>query len=189
MTRGRRPVNAIDEALEIAGRRGSVEQVTGKHGAAFDFIIIEPYRNVFVKVKRSQTSFTYPLEILHRYQREIACLHRVALTSITGREFWVRSPKGTWQFFLYGTIPSWRSMPMACISRVSPFPLQRRTCQIPLLTLRMIPYIPRRRRNNPLFGTFPGVYPGRVNPGSLRAPFTLFFIIYLQKTVQFYTFF
>ena len=100
MTRGRRPVNAIEEVLEIAGRRGSVEQVTGKHGAAFDFIIIEPYRNVFVKVKRSQTSFTYPLEILHRYQREIACLHRVALTSITGREFWVRSPKGTWQFFL-----------------------------------------------------------------------------------------
>jgi hypothetical protein len=100
MTRGRRPVNAIDEAVEIAGRRGTVEQVTGKRGGAFDFIIIEPYRNVFVKVKRSQTSFTYSLEILHCYQREIACLHRVALTSITAREFWIRSPNGTWQFFL-----------------------------------------------------------------------------------------
>ena len=100
MSRGRRPRNAIDEAVEIAGRRGSVEQVTGKRGSAFDFIIIEPYRNVFVKVKRSQTSFTYALEILHRYQREIASLHRVALTSVTAREFWVRSPDGTWQFFL-----------------------------------------------------------------------------------------
>jgi hypothetical protein len=100
MTRGRRPANAIDEAVEIAGRRGSVEPVSGRRGAAFDFIIIEPHRNVFVKVKRSQTSFTYPLEILHRYQREIACLHRVALTSVTAREFWVRSPKRTWQFFL-----------------------------------------------------------------------------------------
>jgi hypothetical protein len=100
MSRGRRPRNAIDEAVEIAGRRGSVEQVTGKRGRAFDFIIIEPYRNVFVKVKRSQTSFTYALEILHRYQREIASLHRVALTSVTAREFWVRSPDGTWQFFL-----------------------------------------------------------------------------------------
>jgi hypothetical protein len=100
MTRGRRPLNAIDEAVEIAGRRGSVEQVTGKRGRAFDFIIIEPYRIVFVKVKRSQTSFTYAPDVLHRYQREIASLHRVALTSVTTREFWVRSPNGTWQFFL-----------------------------------------------------------------------------------------
>ena len=100
MTRGRRPHNALDEAVEIAGRRGSVEQVTGKRGRAFDFIIFESYRIVFVKVKRSQTSFTYALEILHRYQREIASLHRVALTSVTAREFWVRSPNGTWQFFL-----------------------------------------------------------------------------------------
>ena len=85
MTRGRRPLNAIDEAMEIAGRRWSVVKVTGKRDCAFDFIIIEPCRNVFVKVKRSQTSFTYPLEILHRCEREIACLHRVALTSVTAR--------------------------------------------------------------------------------------------------------
>jgi hypothetical protein len=100
MTRGRRPRNAIDEAVEIAGRRGSVEQVTGKQGRAFDFIIFESHQNVFVKVKRSQTSFTYVLEIMHRYQCDIASLHRVALTSVTAREFWVRSPNGTWQFFL-----------------------------------------------------------------------------------------
>jgi hypothetical protein len=100
MTRGRHPRNAIDEAVGIAGRRGSVEQVTGKRGRAFDFIICEPDRIVFVKVKRSQTSFTYALEILLHYQREIASLHRVALTNVTTREFWVRSPNGTWQFFL-----------------------------------------------------------------------------------------
>jgi hypothetical protein len=84
----------------LPGRRGSVVQVSGKRDCAFDFIIIEADRNVFVKVKRSQTSFTYPLEILNCYQREIASLHRVALTSVTAREFWVRSPDGTWQFFL-----------------------------------------------------------------------------------------
>ncbi|MFA6331563.1 MAG: hypothetical protein WCX22_01300 [Methanoregula sp.] len=101
MTRGRRPRNAIDEAVEIAGRRGNAELVAGKRYQAFDFIIIEPDgRVVFVKVKRSQVSFTYPLDILHRYQREIASLHRVALTRVTAREFWVRSPDGTWQFFL-----------------------------------------------------------------------------------------
>jgi len=49
MTRGRRPINAIDEAVEIAARRGSVEQVTGKRACAFDLIIIGPELNVFVK--------------------------------------------------------------------------------------------------------------------------------------------
>lgn len=100
MTRGRRPINALKEAVEIAGRRGSVEQVSGKRSRAFDFIIIETDRIVFVKVKRSQTSFTYPLDILHQYQREVASLHRIALTPVTAREFWVRSPNRTWQFFL-----------------------------------------------------------------------------------------
>lgn len=100
MTRGRRPINALKEAIEIAGRRGSVEQVSGKRSSAIDFIIIEQDRTVFVKVKRSQTSFTYALEILHQYQREVASLHRVALTLATARELWIRAPDGTWQFFL-----------------------------------------------------------------------------------------
>jgi len=100
MSRGRRPLNALDEAVEIAGRRGNVERVSGRRNNVFDFIIIEEFRTVFVKVKRSQTSFTYPMEILYKYQREVASLHRVALTRATAREFWCRAPDGTWQFFL-----------------------------------------------------------------------------------------
>lgn len=100
MTRGRRPLNALDEAVEIAGPRGNVVRVSGRRNNAFDFIIIEEFRVVFVKVKRSQTSFTYPMEILYKYQREVASLHRVALTRATAREFWCRAPDGSWQFFL-----------------------------------------------------------------------------------------
>ena len=100
MTRGRRPINAIDEAVEIAARRGSVEQVTGKRACAFDLIIIGPDRNMFVKVRRSRAPFTYGREVMNSYQREIASLHQVPLTNGTAREFWVRSPKGSWQFFL-----------------------------------------------------------------------------------------
>jgi hypothetical protein len=37
------------------------------------------------EVKRSQTLFTYPLEILHQYQREVASLHPVLLTPVTAR--------------------------------------------------------------------------------------------------------
>ena len=72
-----------------------MENVTGRRGRAFDFIIIENFRVVFVKVKRSQTSFTYPREALFKYEREIASLHRVALTQATAREFWVRSRPGS----------------------------------------------------------------------------------------------
>jgi len=100
MTRGRRPINAINEAVGIAARRGTVEQVTGKRACAFDLIIIGPDRNVFVKVRRSRAPFTYALEVVNSYQREIASLHQVPLTNGTAREFWIRSPKGTWQFFL-----------------------------------------------------------------------------------------
>jgi len=100
MTRGRRPLNALDEAVKIAERRGNVERVSGRRNNAFDFIIIEEVRVVFVKVKRSQTSFTFPLEILYKYEREVASLHRVALTKATAREFWCRAPDGSWQFFL-----------------------------------------------------------------------------------------
>jgi hypothetical protein len=100
MSRGRRPLNALAEAAEIAEQRGSVEYVSGRRNRAFDFIINEEFRVVFVKLKRSQTSFTYPMEILCQYQRELASLHRVALTQATAREFWVRSPAGKWQFFL-----------------------------------------------------------------------------------------
>ena len=100
MTKGRRPRKAIDEAVDSAGRRGDVEELISKRGGAFDFIINEPDRVVYVKVKRSQTSSTYALEVFCRYQRELASLHRVALTSVTARELWVRSPNGTWQYFL-----------------------------------------------------------------------------------------
>ena len=83
MTRGRRPTKALTEAVGIAWRRGSVENVAGRRGRAFDFLIIEPFRVVFVKVKRSRTSFTFPQDALAKYGREIACLHRVALTRVT----------------------------------------------------------------------------------------------------------
>jgi hypothetical protein len=100
MTRGRRPNVALDETEAIAGRRGEFLRIPGKRGDSFDLIIFEKFRTVFVKVKRSLTKFSWPLEVLHQYQREIAHVHRVPLTSVTAREFWIRHPNGTWQFFL-----------------------------------------------------------------------------------------
>jgi hypothetical protein len=100
MSRGRSPNTALAEAEAIAGRRGEVRLVPGKRGDGFDLIIFEEHRTIFVRMKRSLTTFTWPLEVLHQYQREIAHVHRVPLTVVTAREFWVRHPNGTWQFFL-----------------------------------------------------------------------------------------
>ena len=91
---------ALIEAEQIALKRGPVQPAPGKRGDAFDLIIFEETRTVLVKVKRSVTHFTNPLEILYQYQREIARLHQVPLTVVTAREFWIRSPRGKWQFFL-----------------------------------------------------------------------------------------
>ena len=100
MTRGRRPLIALIEAEQIALKRGAVQPAPGKREVAFDLIIFEETRTVLVKVKRSVTHFTNPLEILYQYQGEIARLHQVPLTLVTAREFWIRSPRGKWQFFL-----------------------------------------------------------------------------------------
>jgi hypothetical protein len=100
MTRGRRPLKALIEAEQIALRRGAVQPAPGKRGDAFDLIIFEETKTVLVKVKRSAMHFINPLEVLHQYQREVARLHQVPLTVVTAREFWIRSPRGKWQFFL-----------------------------------------------------------------------------------------
>lgn len=100
MTRGRPPEKAIDQAAGIAGRRGDFIAIPGTRGDSFDIIIFEKFRTIFVKVKRSLTNFTWPAEVLNQYEREIAHVHRVPLTTVTAREFWVRHPNGKWQFFL-----------------------------------------------------------------------------------------
>jgi hypothetical protein len=100
MSRGKSPDKALDQATDIAGRRGEFLLIPGKRGDSFDLIIFEEFRTIFVKVKRSLTNFSWPREVLHQYEREIAHVHRVPLTAVTAREFWVRHPNGTWQFFL-----------------------------------------------------------------------------------------
>ena len=100
MTRGRKPLNALIEAEQIALRRGAVHMTPGGRTNLFDLIIFEDYRNVFVRVKRSVIHFTSPLEVLHQYRYDIGRLHSIPLTAITARELWVRTPRGAWQFFL-----------------------------------------------------------------------------------------
>ncbi len=98
--RGRPPLQALDEALAIAGRRGEVIFLPGGRSDSFDLIICEKFRTVFVRIRRTDLYFTYAIEALEKFRHDIARAHRLPLTEVTAREFWLRLKDGTWQFFL-----------------------------------------------------------------------------------------
>lgn len=102
MTRGRPPLVALKEAYLIAMKRGQVMPVSEGRCDHFHFILFTDDRITFIKVKRMLSDMSDPKEILYNYEREIRHLARVPLNSVDTREFWVRSPRGTFHFFLIG---------------------------------------------------------------------------------------
>lgn len=100
MKKGRPPQIMLREASAIAQKRGDVIQVPGGRSDAFDLIICEEFRTIFVRIRGTLSRFTWPLEVLQQYQYDIARCHRLPLTNVTAREFWLRMRNGTWQFFL-----------------------------------------------------------------------------------------
>ncbi|MCX6690828.1 MAG: hypothetical protein NTW33_01940 [Methanoregula sp.] len=100
MTRGRPPLVALKEAYLIAMKRGQVMPVSEGRCDHFHFILFSENRITFVKVKRTLSEISDSKEILQNYEREIRHLARVPLNAVDAREFWVRSPRGTFHFFL-----------------------------------------------------------------------------------------
>jgi len=98
--KGRPPHVTLNHAEIIARRRGQVTMIPGGRSDAFDIIIWEEFRTVFVRVRCTLSYFTWPLEVLAKFQHDIARVHRLPLTQVTAREFWIRMRDGTWQFFL-----------------------------------------------------------------------------------------
>ena len=102
MTRGRPPLVALKDAYLIAMKRGQVMPVSEGRCDHFHFILFSENRITFVKVKRTLSEISDPKEILQNYEREIRHLARIPQNAIDSREFWVRSPRGTFHFFLIG---------------------------------------------------------------------------------------
>jgi hypothetical protein len=99
-SRGRPPLKALSEAVGIAAGRGEVILLPGGRSDAFDIIICEKFRTIFVRIRRTDLHFMYALEVLEKYRYDIARVHRLPLTQVTAREFWLRLKNGTWQFWL-----------------------------------------------------------------------------------------
>ena len=100
MTRGRPPVKAVKEAIEIAKSRGGVWEVPETAGLPFDFIIFPAFCTVFVKVRRTRSNVSAPQEILQYCSAAIREFRTLPQSAVAAWELWALSPHGTWQFFL-----------------------------------------------------------------------------------------
>ena len=99
MTGGRKPLIALVEDEDIGRTVGGVLPTPERREDHFDLILFLELLTIFIRVKRSVTHISDPKEILAMYQREIIRLRKVSLTGVIARELWVRSPRGSWQFF------------------------------------------------------------------------------------------
>jgi hypothetical protein len=100
MTKGRPPYQALREARTIARRQGDLCENTLGRGILYDFAIHLLLAIIYVRVKRTKFEAETIDEILEACARDIAKLRKIPITIGLLRELWVRSPNGTWRFFL-----------------------------------------------------------------------------------------
>lgn len=98
--KGRPPHRMLKEAIAIAKKRGGIIQVPGGRSDAFDIIVCEEFRNVYVRLRWCDTVYLSARDILTRYSRDIGRMVRLPLTSVMAWELWLREPQDVWQFFL-----------------------------------------------------------------------------------------
>lgn len=99
MTRGRPPRQATGEAFDIAQKRGAAINISGVKNPLADLVIFCPISTTFVRVKRTRTHISSMPDITAKFEHEIFLLRRIPLTNVLFRELWVRSPRGSWQYF------------------------------------------------------------------------------------------
>jgi hypothetical protein len=99
MTRGRPPRQATGEAFDIAQKRGAVIDISVIQNPLADLVIFSPCSTAFVRVKRTRSHISGMPDITAKFEQEILLLRRIPLTNVLFRELWVRSPRGSWQYF------------------------------------------------------------------------------------------
>ncbi len=100
MTRGRQPLRALDEAYAIAKKRGAIMECPENFDDRYHFVLFTDEYTHFIRIQRTLSKEIDSVGVMQDYRREIRQLSKVPLSPVSVREFWVRSPKGSWQFFL-----------------------------------------------------------------------------------------
>ncbi len=99
MTRGRPPVKAVKEAIDMAKIRGRVWKVPEGAGLPFDFVIFSGFCIWFIKVRRTRSNLSELQDILQLCNADIRDFRMMPESAVSARELWVLAPHGTWQFF------------------------------------------------------------------------------------------
>ena len=99
MSRGRPPRQAAREAMGIAEKYGRPVDLSAAKIPVGDLAIFCPHVTIFVRVKRTRSHIFDRQEVLQKFHREILGLLKIPLTGVALRELWVRSPRGSWQYF------------------------------------------------------------------------------------------
>jgi hypothetical protein len=100
MTKGRPPYQALKEAKAIALRQGRLCENTKGRGLLYDFAVHLALLIIYIRVHRLKREALSIEEILVACTSDIIRIRRVPPTPGLVRELWVRSPKGTWRFFI-----------------------------------------------------------------------------------------
>jgi hypothetical protein len=98
--KGRPPHRMLKEAVMIAKKRGGIIRVPGGRSDAFDMIVCEEFRNVYVRLRWSGTPYLSSRDVLGRYTRDIGRMVRLPQTRVMAWELWLREPQDLWQYFL-----------------------------------------------------------------------------------------
>ena len=92
MTRGRPPVKAVKEAMEMAKSRGGVWEVPEHAGLPFDFVCFSGFCTWFVKVRRTRSNVSAPQEIPQLCSAAIRGLRTMPESAVSSRELWASHP-------------------------------------------------------------------------------------------------
>jgi hypothetical protein len=102
MTRGRRPESTLKRAVEIARKRGVVQQFRHGPGVVCSFAIVIPGCIALVRIKRVR-HVRCPMRSLERdAESELAGLRLIVPSQEISRELWICAPNSSFRFFRIG---------------------------------------------------------------------------------------
>jgi hypothetical protein len=99
MTRGRKPLMALREAVLIAKKRGETRQFMHEPGTICNFVIYCPGIVAHVRIKRVTRVHCDHAWIQREAADALGALRAIASGSGISRELWVFLPRGAFRFF------------------------------------------------------------------------------------------
>jgi len=99
MSRGRHPIRALEEADEIARRRGLVRYYERVPSMICNFSITIPQCHAVIRIKRMRYLHCTLQWLEREASEEIAGLKMFPSSKEISRELWICSPEYCWRFF------------------------------------------------------------------------------------------